>query len=304
MQERNENNSTKKEIYFVIGPTSSGKTAKSIELAKKIGNAEIISADSRQVYKDFNLSSGKVTTEEMENIPHHLLDIVDPGEYFSVVDYTNLALEKIDEIFSRGHTPIICGGTSFYIDSLLYDYNLPDVKQNRTLRAELESKDTSELFKILFWKLFNLKNLKFFFGNLKTFQRFSDLEYRNNPHRLVRAIEIVSEMGYFPKLNKVPRFPNSKFTVKIINIQIDKEKLKERIYKRLIERIDAGMIEEVQQVKEKYNLSYKYLEKLGLEFKWTARFLQKEISKEEMIQNLFVEICQYAKRQVTWFKKY
>jgi tRNA dimethylallyltransferase len=172
-----------KKIYFVIGPTSSGKTALSIDLAKKIGKAEIISADSRQVYRGFDLSSGKVTTEEMENIPHHLLDIVNPGEYFSAVDFTELAIKKIEEVISRGNTPIVCGGTGFYIDSLLYDYNLPDVKQNPELRTELESKDTPELFKILFWRLFSLKNLKFFFYNLKTWKKFSDLEYRNNPHQ-------------------------------------------------------------------------------------------------------------------------
>lgn len=298
------NNSTKKIIYFVIGPTSSGKTALSIELAKKNGTAEIISADSRQVYRGFDLSSGKVTRDEMENIPHHLLDIINPGQYFSAVDFTELAIKKIQEIISRGNTPIVCGGTGFYIDSLLYDYNLPDVKQNPKLRTKLESNDTPELFNILFWRLFSLNNLKFFFQNLKTLQKFSDLEYKNNPHRLMRAIEIVSALGHIPELQKEKRFPDSEYRLEIINIKIDKEKLHEKIYKRLLERIESGMIEEIASVKEKYNLSFEYLEKLGLEFKWVARFLQNKVSKEEMTQNLFTEICQYARRQQTWFRRY
>jgi tRNA dimethylallyltransferase len=304
MRESTLNNSTKKTIYFVIGPTSSGKTALSIELAKKIGNAEIISADSRQIYRDFNLSSGKVTMEEMENISHHLLDIINPGQYFSAVDFTELALKKTEEIISRGNTPIVCGGTGFYIDSLLYDYHLPDVKQNPELRTKLESKDTPELYKILSWKLFYFSNLKFFFKNLKTLSKFSDLEYRNNPHRLMRAIEIVSAIGHIPELQKEKRFSESEYRLEIINIKIDKEKLHEKIYKRLLERIESGMIEEIANVKEKYNLSFEYLEKLGLEFKWVARLLQNKISKEEMVQNLFTEICQYAKRQQTWFRRY
>jgi tRNA dimethylallyltransferase len=276
----------------------------SIELAKKIGSAEIISADSRQVYRDFNLSSGKVTVEEMEGISHHLLDIVNPGEYFSAVDFTELAIKKIEEIISRRNTPIICGGTGFYIDSLLYDYNLPYVKQDPTLRADLESKSTPELYKMFVRKLFNLRNLKFLFQNLKTLQKFSDPEYRNNPHRLMRAIEIMNELGYIPKLQKEMRFPNDKFKVEIINIKIEKEKLQEKIYKRLLERIENGMVDEIATAKEKYNLSFEYLEKLGLEFKWVAKYLQNEITREQMTQSLFTEICQYAKRQQTWFRRY
>lgn len=120
----------------------------------------------------------------------------------------------------------------------------------------------------------------------------------------MRAIEIVSALGHIPELQKEKRFPDSEYSLEIINIKIDKEKLHEKIYKRLLERIECGMIEEIASVKEKYNLSFEYLEKLGLEFKWVARFLQNKISKEEMVQNLFTEICQYAKRQQTWFRRY
>ena len=136
-------------IYFIVGPTASGKTALSIELAKKLGNCEIISCDSRQIFRDFDLATGKVTKEEMGPIPHHMLDIVDPGQEFSVVDFTNMALEQIEDIFSRGKTPIICGGTGFYVDNLIYDYKLPSVPKNEDLRKELEPKTTKELYLIL-----------------------------------------------------------------------------------------------------------------------------------------------------------
>jgi len=299
--------STKPKIVFIIGPTSSGKTAYSIELAKKLGKAEIISADSRQIYRSLDLSTGKVTVQEMQNIPHHLLDIIDPGEYFSVVDFVNMALLSIEEIQQRGNTPIICGGTGFYIDALLYDYQLPSTTKNEDLRAKLENKETSELFQILKSSLRfprNLLNLKYFFKNRRTLKKFSHSEYRNNPHRLVRAIEIVNELGYLPELKKVKRFKDSEYQVEIVKLSPDKEILHDKIYKRLEERLAAGMVEEIVRAKEKYNLSYKYLEGLGLEFKNVAKYLQGEFSKEEMKNRLFVEICQYAKRQNSWFKRY
>jgi len=299
---------SKKKIVFIIGPTASGKTSLSIEKAKKLVKdgsiAEIVSADSRQVYRDLDLSSGKVTNDEMENIPHHLLDVVDPGDYFSVVDYTDLALKTVDDIFSRGNIPIICGGTGFYIDSLLYKYNLPETKKNDRLRIELEYKYTPELYNILFKKLLNIKNWKYFFKNLRTLEKFSNSEYKNNPHRLMRAIEIVDELGYIPELKKEKRFPETEYDVEIISTNVDRQILREKIYKRLIERIDQGMVDEIKNVKEKYNLSWEYLEKLGLEFKWASKFLQNQISKEEMIEKLFLEICQYAKRQDSWFRRY
>jgi tRNA dimethylallyltransferase len=292
-----------KEIYFVIGPTASGKTSLSIELARKVGG-EVISADSRQIYKDLNLSTGKVTKEEMEGIPHYGLDILNPGEYFSVVDFEKYALEKIQEIHSRNKPVIMCGGTGFYIDSLLYSYELPPAGKNDVLRKELEKKDTSELFEILKQKLFAFKNLRYFFRNSRTYGKFSDPEFGKNRHRLMRAIEIVDSLGYIPTLKKTERFPKDKYRVEIISTNIQKDELKQRIFKRLLERLDAGMIEEIQNVKDKYNLSYRYLEKLGLEFKWVSKYLQNEITKEVMIERLNLEIGQYAKRQVAWFKRY
>lgn len=295
---------SKRKIYFVIGPTSSGKTALSIELAKKIGNVEIISADSRQIFRDFDLASGKVTQQEMEGVPHHMLDIVNPGEYFSVIDFTNLALEKIEDIYKSGNIPIVCGGTGFYIDSLLYKYNLPEIENDENLREILDDKNSNELFKILKKELFNLKKFFYFFKNYKTFKKFSHIEFRNNKHRLIRTIEIVKQLGHLPELIKENRFNKNIYDVEIIKTNVSRNVLRDKIYKRIIIRLGQGMIEEIENAKERYNLSFKYLESLGLEFKWIAKFLQKEISEEKMIEKLFNETCQYAKRQDTWFRRY
>lgn len=309
---------SKKKIYFIVGPTASGKTALSINLAKRINsrsflqkflseyfdhkypNAEIISADSRQIYRGFDLSSGKVTKDEMENIPHHMLDIIDPGEYFSVVDFTELALEKINEVYKRGNIPIVCGGTGFYIDSLLYKQELPEAKKDDELRNFLTEKNTDELYEILLETAKKSTHPQ----ALLSIERFQDGEFNKNKHRLMRAIEVVKQLGFFPELKKVPRFSNKNFIVKIIKTNIPRHILRKKIYKRLIERIDSGMIEEIKDVKEKYNLTWEYLEKLGLEFKWTAKYLKGEISKEEMIEKLNIETGQYAKRQDSWFRRY
>ena len=161
-----------------------------------------------------------------------------------------------------------------------------------------------ELFKILKQKLFSFKNLRYFFRNIKTFKKFSNPEFGKNKHRLMRAIEVVTQIGYIPPLVKIERFNREEYDVKIISTNLPREVLREKIYKRILDRLDAGMIEEIVNVKAKYNLSYKYLEGLGLEFKWISKFLKQEITKKEMIEKLSTEICQYAKRQDTWFRRY
>ncbi|MEI6490858.1 MAG: tRNA (adenosine(37)-N6)-dimethylallyltransferase MiaA, partial [bacterium] len=162
-----------KDIIVIIGPTTSGKTALSIKLAKK-HNGEVISADSRQVYKYINLASGKVTKKEMGRIKHHLLDVVDPNKVFTVNDFKNKAFTVIEEIISKGKTPIICGGTGFYIDALLHDSQFPEVEPDLKLRKSLEKKPVEELFLML--------------GKLDS-NRAENID-KNNPVRLIRAIEI------------------------------------------------------------------------------------------------------------------
>jgi tRNA dimethylallyltransferase len=263
---------------------------KSKRIKTETGNdCEIISADSRQIYKDLNISSGKVTKEEMENIPHHMLDIVNPGEYFSVVDFEKMALQKISEIYERGNTPIICGGTGLYIDHIFYEINLPNVGKDEVLRNELKNKSSDELFEIL-------KKI----AEPKIASQFSAPEFKNNKHRLVRAIEIIKQLGYYPASEKKQRFANAE----IIITTLDKNLFKNKLTERLSKRLNDGMINEIELVKNKYDLSHEYLESLGLEFRFISLFLQNKISYEKMFGLLNTAIYQYSKRQITWFKKY
>ncbi len=275
-------------IYIIVGPTASGKTALSIELAKKLGNAEIISADSRQIFRDFDLATGKVSEVEMGEIPHYMLDIIDPGKEFSVMDFTNLAVQKIEEIFSRGNIPIVCGGTGFYIDNLIYNYNLPSVAMDTILRAELEQKTVTELFK-------QLQEMDKAYARI-VFEK----QEQNNKVRLIRAIEIATKLGCVPKLKKVRRYKNVEF----IFTNVGREELREKIHDRILTRLQQGMLDEIKSVQKKYNLSYDYLEKLGLEFKWAAKLFRNQITEEQFVENLSRETCQYARRQDTWFRRY
>jgi len=267
-------------ITVILGPTASGKTSLSIKLAKKI-NGEIISADSRQVYRGLDLGTGKVTKQEMSGIKHHLLDVADPKKVFSVTDYVELADKAIVEIHNRGKTPIIVGGTGFYIQALVDGLILPEVPPNTELRKDLTKKSLSELQEIL--KKLDEK-------------RYITID-KNNPHRLIRAIEIATTLGEVPKLQK-----NSKYDPTFIGIEISMDELRKKIHARLISRIEAGMIDEVKKL-HKEGLSWKRMEQLGLEYRYLSRFLQNKITKEKMLTELETAICQYAKRQMTWFKR-
>lgn len=267
-------------ITVILGPTASGKTGLSIKLAKKI-NGEIISADSRQVYRGLDLGTGKITKKEMFGIKHYLLDVADPKKVFSVIDYVELANKAIVEIHNRGKTPIIVGGTGFYIQALVDGLILPEVPPNTELRKDLTKKSLSELQEIL--KKLDEK-------------RYITID-KNNPHRLIRAIEIATTLGEVPKLQK-----NSKYDPTFIGIEISMDELRKKIHTRLISRIEAGMIDEVKKL-HKEGLSWKRMEQLGLEYRYLSRFLQNKITKEEMLTELETAICQYAKRQMTWFKR-
>lgn len=266
----------------ILGPTASGKTELSIELAKKI-NGEIISADSRQVYKGLNIGTGKVTKKEMGKIPHHLLDVANPKTKFSVARYQKLANQKIKEILARGKTPIIVGGTGFYIQAIVDNLVLPEVAPNRELRAKLKTKTATELFEIL-------KKLDP--------ARARDID-RHNPARLVRAIEIAKALGQVPKLKKGTKSPCNFIQ---IGLNIEPEKLAGKIHRRLLARLKQGLIAEVKNLHQQ-GLSWKRMEELGLEYRYLARFLQGKINRDQALKELEQEINRYAKRQMTWFKK-
>ncbi|HPI82536.1 MAG TPA: tRNA (adenosine(37)-N6)-dimethylallyltransferase MiaA [Candidatus Paceibacterota bacterium] len=272
----------KPKIIVILGQTATGKSDFAVEVAKKI-NGKIISADSRQVYKGMDLGTGKVTKKEMEGIPHFMLDIVSPkNKTFSVSQFQKMANKKIKEILDKKNIPIVCGGTGYYIDSLINSLPFPEVLPNKKLRKELEAKDTTELFEIL--KKIDKDRAK----NIDT----------KNRVRLIRAIEIAKELGKVPKLKKTQKEYE---TIKI-GLTFPDNELKRRIYERLIKRIKKGMIKEVEKLHES-GVSWKKLESFGLEYRYVSFYLQKKMTKEEMIEKLFSAIWHFAKRQKTWWKR-
>lgn len=275
----------KPKIYVVCGPTATGKSDHAVELAKKC-SGEVISADSRQVYRGMDIGSGKITEEEMNGVPHHLLDIKNPNEDFSVEEFQRLAFEKIEDILARGKTPIICGGTGFYIQSVTDNIIFQEIPKNENLRRELEEKSIEELKEILA-QIPKEEGAKI------------DTE---NKRRLIRAIEIGKFMGKIACIKKGPQ----KYDFEFIYLDFPDEVLKERINLRLIKRFEIGMIDEVRNLHNPPaggGVSWKKLEDFGLEYKYIAQFLQGKITKDEMIELLKTKIWQYAKRQRTWFKK-
>ncbi len=268
-------------ILVIVGPTASGKTSLSIELAKKF-NGEVISADSRQVYKGMDIGSGKVTKKEMQGIKHYLLDVVSPNTQFSAAKFVKMGDKAIKEIFKKGKLPIICGGTGFWIDALLY--GLPEtVAPDWKLRKELEKLSASELFNRLkkLWP-----------------ERAKDID-PNNKRRLIRAVEMaLNGQKVLKPQNRV-----AKYDVLKIGVLRDKQELRQRIHLRLIERIKQGMILEVANLHKK-GVSWKRLDDFGLEYRFISRYLRGLINDQsEMVKLLEIAINQYAKRQGTWFRR-
>jgi len=268
--------------YVIVGPTASGKSALAVTLAKKY-RGEVISADSRQVYKGMDIGTGKVTKREMQSIPHHLLSVVDPRKQYSVEQYKKEVTRALQDILARGKTPIICGGTGFYIDALVHGTTLPSVPPNRALRKKLEKLSINKLFALL---------------QKKDPTRAKTIDAKN-PRRLIRALEIVEALGSVPKQKNTPL---TTIHFEWIGVDLPDEKLKKRIHIRLMERMRKGMVAEVKKLKVQ-GLSWKRLESFGLEYKWLALYLQGKVKKEEMLEKLELDIWHYAKRQRTWFKR-
>jgi tRNA dimethylallyltransferase len=270
----------KPKIIVILGQTATGKSDFAVQIAKKVGG-EIISADSRQVYKGMDLGTGKITKKEMQGVPHHLLDVVSPKKVFSVSDFKKLADKKIEEIIKRGHVPIICGGTGFYIDAVIDGAILPEVEPNKKLRTTLEKKSAEQIY-VMLQKLDKTRS--------------KDIDAKNKV-RLIRAIEIAKALGKVPKVKKV-----EKYAVMKIGLALPDEVLKERIRTRLLSRIKKGMLREIKNLHDS-GVSWKRMNDLGLEYRYGALYLQGKLSKQEMIEKLNTEIWHYAKRQKTWFKR-
>lgn len=271
-----------KKVIVVAGPTSSGKSDFAVDLALKL-NGEVISADSRQVYRKLDIGSGKITQEEMKGIPHHMLDVFDVGDEVSVTTYKEMALPILEDILGRGKTPIICGGTGQYIDALIYDQPLPEVQPNETLRRELEEKPTEELVNIL--------------QGLDE-ERLDAIDHSNRP-RLIRAIEIATALGSVPTLPE----PKLRYPTTMYILEPSRPLMHERITRRLDKRFDQGMIDEVRNLLSD-GVAPESLERLGLEYRYITRFLEGKLTEKEMIEQLTFKTNQYGKRQVTWLKKY
>jgi tRNA dimethylallyltransferase len=271
----------RKKLIAILGPTASGKTELAIKLAKKF-NGEIINADSRQVYKVMNIGTAKPTKKEMKGIPHHLLDVASPKRKFTVAQYRKLALRAIEKIQKKGKIPFLVGGTWFYIKAVVDGLVIPEVPPNWKLRRELEKKSPKELYKIL--KKLDPKRAK-------TIEK-------ENPRRLIRAIEICKKIGKVPPL----RFNPLPYPVLMIGIKRKKKELKERIKKRFFEWVKEGLILEVIRLR-KMGVSFKRIEEFGMHYREIAKYLKGEISEKEMIENSIREIQNYGKKQLNWFKK-
>lgn len=267
-------------LLIVCGPTATGKSDLAVELALAF-NGEVISADSRQVYKGLDIGAGKITAKEMKGIPHHLLDVIDPKKTYTVERFRTDGKKAIDEILGRGKFPIICGGTGFYIDALVFDEEFPAVPPNPKLRAALAKKTPAALMKMI--------------AKLDP-KRAKSLDTHNKV-RIIRAIEIAKALGEVPKVKRKTRYETL-----CIGLTTDRETLRKRIHDRLLKRIDAGMIGEIKKLRKK-GVSWKRLHSFGLEYRHVALFLQKKVTKEEMLERLEIEIAQFAKRQMTWFKR-
>lgn len=271
-----------RKAFVIVGLTASGKSALAVKLAKKL-NGEIISADSRQVYRGMDIGTGKVTKKEMAGIPHHLLSVADPKRQYSAEQYGKEAARVLLDIVRRGRTPIICGGTGFYIDALARGIAFPSVPPNKALRKKLDKMSAEELFAML---------------KKKDRARAKNIDGKN-PRRLIRAIEIAEALGRVPRQKYKPL---KGLSFVWIGIYLPDKELKKKIHTRLMERMRKGMTAEVKKLKTQ-GLSWKRLESFGLEYKWLARYLQGKMEKKEMLEKLESDIWRYAKRQRVWFKK-
>ena len=272
----------KYDLITILGPTASGKTPLATALAYRLGT-EIISGDSRQVYRRMDLGTGKDLADytiEGRSIPYHLIDIVEPGYKYNVFEYQRDFLKAYESIVDKGKLPILCGGTGMYLESVLKGYRLLPVPENLELRASLEGKSLGELTRIL--------------EGYKKLHNSTDVD---TAKRAIRAIEI--EEYYKQQPPEFREFPTLKSL--IIGVDIDRELRREKITRRLKQRLDEGMVEEVRGLLAE-GISAESLIYYGLEYKFLTQYAIGELTYEEMFHQLETAIHQFAKRQMTWFR--
>ena len=289
MNNSREEDVLKPNIYVIGGPTASGKSKLAVELAKRI-NGEIISADSMQIYKDMNIGTAKLTKEEMQGIKHHLLDFVSPEERYSVANFKTDAKIKIEEILKKGKTPIIVGGIGLYIDSMIYGIEFQDEKIDKEYREELNELAEKEGLERLYEEARKIDS--------EAMKKISI----NDKKRIIRVLEIYHKTGKTKtEVEKESRKNENKYNYKMFAITMNREKLYERIEKRVDQMIEQGLIEEVQSILNKYHKFPTAMQGLG--YKEVVEYLENKLTKEEMIEKIKKKTRHYAKRQLTWFRK-
>ena len=265
-------------LIVIAGTNASGKSGLGVELALRYGG-EVVSADSRQVFRGLDLGSGKITPEEMRGVRHHLIDVCDAGDFFSMADFQRMAYEAIDDILARGKPPFLVGGTGLYVESVADGYELSNRMPDLAYRAELEKRSTEELYAMLVEAVPGV-----------------EVERRNR-NRVMRLLEKLHD-GDDVVPGRNPRYETLR-----LGVTWDRETLRRRIDERLDRRLEEGMIEEVRGLLQR-GVSETFLLKLGLEYRFITRYLKGEIaSLEEMRTLLSTAIKQFAKRQMTWLRR-
>jgi len=279
------------QIITIIGPTATGKSDLAVAVAlyieKTYGKkAEIISTDSRQIYRHLDIGTGKITCKEMQGVTHHMLDIIEPQDRYSVFAYAKDVKNILADIYSRGAIPILCGGTGLYTDAIIFGNAGSPTPADLKTQDALEALTITELREIL-------KNI--------SEEKSADISHVDmvNKRRIARAITILKQDGTFAKQNTEPLYETL-----FIGLDTTTEKLRERIQKRIEVRMQQGMIEESEKLLQQNILTHECMQKLGLEYKFISQLIQKEITLTEFAEKLFSATWHYAKRQRVWFKRY
>lgn len=272
---------TSQRLLTIVGPTAVGKSDLAVKIARQY-NGEIVSADSRQVYRGLDVGTGKITTEEMRGIPHHCLDIANPEQQITVAQYKQCANDAIAAIYERGRVPIVVGGTGFYVQTVVDDIDFPEVAPDHELRETLDQKTTEHLFHEL---------------QQKDPERAATID-ANNKRRLIRALEIIEHRGKVPKISS----GESPYNVLMLGLYMERDQLRERIRKRTLTRLDNGLIEEVQNLQDD-GVSLQRLKEIGLTYYQCTRYLEGAVAPLDLVEMITRAEYKYARKQLSWFRR-
>lgn len=279
----------KQKVIVIGGPTASGKTGLSIELAKKI-NGEIVSADSMQIYKEMDIGTAKPSKEEMQGIKHYMLSIIKPDKRFSVAEYKLQAKKAIKEILEKGKVPIVIGGTGLYIETLIYEIEFPEIETDLEYRKELE-------------KVVEEKGLQYLYNKAVEIDKCAMEKISiNDKKRILRVLEIYHKTGKTKSELEANSKKEPEYNYKLFAINMEREILYDRINKRVDIMLENGLVEEVKKIIQSYKEFPTAMQGLG--YKEVVEYLQETISYEQMKEKIKQETRRYAKRQLTWFRKY